>query len=90
LEIFYAFVTCAVGIWLIGSAAGGYMAGVGKLVGVWSKLAIFVSGFLIAMPEWQSDLVGLILGLIVAVIVLLKKRGSISQDVDSTPWKMKG
>ena len=90
LEIFYAFATCAVGIWLIGSAVGGYMAGVGNLAGVRSKLATFVSGFLIAMPEWQSDLVGLILGLIVAVIVLLKKRGSISQDVDSTPWKMKG
>jgi len=81
-QILYAFLTCGIGIWLISNAVVGYMTGLGRLDGVVMRSATFAAGFLIAMPERRTDLIGLALGLIVIFLVLLKKRFEAAREIE--------
>lgn len=81
-QILYAFMTCSVGIWLISNAVSGYMTGLGRLDGFFLRSATFATGFLIAFPDRQCDISGLVLGIIVAVILVFKKRRGLSREID--------
>jgi len=73
-EILYASITCAIGIGLIGSALGGYLVKMGRLDGIWTRSSLFISGFLISMPEWITDIIGLVLGSLTIVVMERRKR----------------
>jgi UPF0716 family protein affecting phage T7 exclusion len=46
----------------------------GKLEGVWSRSSLFISGFLISMPEWITDIIGLVLGFLTIGVMEWRKR----------------
>jgi len=81
-QILYAFMTCGVGIWLISNAVAGYMTGLGRLDGFFLRSATFAAGCLIAFPERSSDLAGVVLGIIVAGILMSKKRLASSRQIN--------
>jgi len=86
-EVLYATIGCALGIGLIASALGGYLVKLGRLSGVGSRSFIFISGFLLAMPEWRTDIIGLILGVVTILILGLKKKASRQVEVEAIAGK---
>ena len=78
LAIVYAFLTAALGMFLLGSALEGYMIGVGNLhsiyLGSLYRAAFAISGVSFALPGWKSDLFGFLLcGLTLAAVLLARR-----------------
>jgi len=61
--ILEAVITATFGIILIGSSFEGYLVMVGNLSPVF-RISFFIAGILLAVPEWKTDLIGLILGVL--------------------------
>lgn len=76
LHILVTFFSCVAGIILIAGAMEGYLIGLGKLTAWWSRVLLFTSGILLGIPEWRTDILGLIIGSVFAGIVVLQKRSS--------------
>jgi TRAP transporter 4TM/12TM fusion protein len=83
-QVLYAFLTCGVGIWLISNAVVGYMTWLGRVDGFVLRSLTFASGFLVAMPERRTDLVGLALGVLVIIVLVLKRRIVVREEAEST------
>jgi TRAP transporter 4TM/12TM fusion protein len=60
LEIIYCFITAVVGVTIIGGVLEGYLLWVGKL-SLWVRPLLLIGGVLIGIPEWRTDLLGIIL-----------------------------
>jgi TRAP transporter 4TM/12TM fusion protein len=71
-SIFY-FVLCLLGVLLIGAGFEGYLYYLGK-IGWEVRLPIILSGFLIALPEWKTTVIGALLGLLTIAIDRIRKR----------------
>jgi len=81
LETIHVFATCAIGVTMLAGGLAGFLVGFGQL-SIYLRLLVFSSGFLLAMPGWQTDLAGI--GLLVVLIVLqlmMKRRQSRSGGV---------
>jgi len=85
MDVIQPVTTAIIGIMLIGSAIEGYLLGIGTLNLKWKggmgrvknilfRLSIFFSGFLLAIPEATTDLIGLLLGLIILIPLWIGKR----------------
>ncbi|NWF56862.1 MAG: hypothetical protein HXY45_18920 [Syntrophaceae bacterium] len=62
-EVFQAVISAGLGVVLIGSSFEGYLLGVGWLH--WGyRIAFFVAGMALSVPEWKTDLIGLIIALL--------------------------
>ncbi|MBW2341112.1 MAG: TRAP transporter fused permease subunit [Deltaproteobacteria bacterium] len=76
-EIFYMVITALLGVILISGSLEGYMWGVGK-IGWIARLATFVSGFLIAIPEIKTDIYGVVVaGIAMGIYLFRRKWGEI-------------
>lgn len=73
-EILKAVVTCTLGVGLLASALGGYLVKIGELKGMVTRVLLFVSGFLISMPEFYTDMVGFVLAAATILILGFRKR----------------
>ena len=71
-ETVYYFLFCLVGIALIAGALEGYLLLMGRLR-LWTRPLILVAGFLIALPNWQTTVIGVIMAAIVIAIVWLTR-----------------
>lgn len=66
-EVFQAVASAALGVILIGSTFEGYLVFVGPLP--WPfRIAFFVAGITLCVPEWKTDLLGLGIGLVALLI----------------------
>ncbi|MBA7615258.1 hypothetical protein ES703_22536 [subsurface metagenome] len=68
LEILHTFSTCVLGIVLIAGAVEGYILKLGVVSQWWLRLLFLLSGILLALPEWGTDLIGI--GLVTSIIAL--------------------
>jgi len=73
LVILYSLLKCIIGLWLIASSMEGYMLGV-KGLPMWSRPFLFLSGLMLAIPGWMSDIGGLAGGIIFIALVVITKR----------------
>jgi TRAP-type uncharacterized transport system fused permease subunit len=69
-EILHAVLGCVVGVIFLGASLEGYLIRVGKLI-VPARIVAFAAGFLLAFPEWRTDVAGAILALIAIGLNLL-------------------
>jgi TRAP transporter 4TM/12TM fusion protein len=61
-EVLEAVASAALGVILIGSAFEGYLVWVGRLN--WAfRIAFFIAGIALSVPEWKTDLLGLFIAL---------------------------
>lgn len=82
-DIIFAVILAILGIILIASSLQGYLVGIGRMafvggrVGTYlSRIALFVSGILLASPPWQTSVIGAAIALVVILLMLwLKPRG---------------
>lgn len=61
-EVLQAVFTAALGVILIGSAFEGYLVGVGRLNWI-LRIPFFISGIALSVPEWKTDLIGLVIAI---------------------------
>jgi TRAP transporter 4TM/12TM fusion protein len=74
LDTIYLFVLCVVGIGILTGGLEGYLLKVGRLQ-LWQRLLLVAAGFMIALPEWISTIIGAALAaLVIAIILLMKKK----------------
>lgn len=59
-EVVQTVFSAGLGVVLIGSTFEGYLMGIGHL-NLGLRIIFFIAGILLAMPEWKTDLIGLIL-----------------------------
>lgn len=71
-EAVYLFVLCLVGIGLIAGGIEGYLWKVGALK-MWTRFLLIISGFLIALPEWKTTIIGVALLLLIIGINWARK-----------------
>jgi len=91
LPAVHATITALVGVIIIGSALEGYLVGIRTLrfnnlnwfSNFLLRATLFASGFLLAMPERWTDLIGIGLGtfIIVLILVLKKREPPINSEV---------
>jgi TRAP transporter 4TM/12TM fusion protein len=67
------FLFALVGIGIMASAAEGYMILVGNL-SWWARVILFVTGFLIAMPERMTTIIGIAASAALIALILVQKR----------------
>ena len=67
------FLLALVGIGIMASAAEGYMIRVGNLKW-WGRAPLLITGFLIAMPERYTSIIGLIASAALVAVILVQKR----------------
>lgn len=79
-DIIFAVVLAILGIILIASSLQGYLVGIGRMafvggrVGTYlSRLALFISGILLATPPWQTSVIGAAIALAVILLMLWLK-----------------
>lgn len=68
-EVIQAILSAALGVILIGSTFEGYLIGLGLLT-LRFRIIFFVAGIALSIPEWKTDLIGLI----IAVLAFLGAR----------------
>jgi len=77
-EVLQAVLSAGLGVILIGSSFEGYLVGVGLLN--WGyRIAFFLAGITLSVPEWKTDLAGLIIGLLafgLARLTLARKKSA--------------
>jgi TRAP-type uncharacterized transport system fused permease subunit len=73
LETLYLLILCVIGIVILAGGLEGYLLRVGKLE-LWSRPLLILGGFLIAMPEGYSSIIGAIITTVVLVVIFLKRR----------------
>ncbi|MFH1758928.1 MAG: TRAP transporter permease, partial [Pseudomonadota bacterium] len=59
-HVLQAVISTALGVILIGSTFEGYLVGVGRLPWVY-RVPFFIAGICLSVPEWKTDLLGLII-----------------------------
>ncbi|MDH4265529.1 MAG: TRAP transporter permease [Deltaproteobacteria bacterium] len=59
-HVLQAVISTALGVILIGSTFEGYLVGVGRLTWVY-RVLFFIAGVFLSVPEWKTDLLGLII-----------------------------
>jgi TRAP transporter 4TM/12TM fusion protein len=86
LRILYTIGTASVGVFLLASSIEGYLIGMGKLQAIGRassvltylyyllRIGMFMGGFLITMPGFRTDLIGLIMTISVVIILIVLKR----------------
>lgn len=83
MDVIQTVTTAIIGVVFIGSAIEGYLLGIGPLnlrgtggmaKNILLRLGIFSSGFLLAIPEATTDLLGLLLGAIIIVPLWMAKQ----------------
>jgi len=67
IETLYLFALCLIGIALIAAGTEGYLLKVGNLR-MWLRPLIAVGGFLIALPGWETTIIGAIMAAVVIFI----------------------
>jgi TRAP transporter 4TM/12TM fusion protein len=78
-EVVQAVCSAALGIILIGSSFEGYLVGVGLLR--WGfRIAFFLGGIALSVPEWKTDVFGLILAAIAFIVARFWKSGRDAAD----------
>lgn len=73
-EILQAVASTALGVILLSSVFEGYLVGVGKL-SLFSRIAFLIPGIALTVPEWKTDLIGLILACVFFFLARLAKSG---------------
>ncbi len=63
LEVLEAILSAGLGVILIGSSFEGYLVGIG-LLRLGYRIAFLVAGIALSVPEWKTDLAGLVISLI--------------------------
>jgi TRAP-type uncharacterized transport system fused permease subunit len=85
IDVIQAVTTAIIGVILIGATIEGYLLGIGTLNAIWKgrmprkillRFSIFSSGFLLAIPDITTDLIGLLLGLIIFIPLWISKQRS--------------
>lgn len=71
--ILYSVALAVIGLWLIGSSVEGYALGIG-LLPIWSRPLLFISGFMMAIPGWITDLIGVVAAIVLLALVASTKR----------------
>ncbi|MBW1802241.1 MAG: TRAP transporter fused permease subunit [Deltaproteobacteria bacterium] len=71
IETLYHYGWCLIGVLLIASALEGYLLYLGKMRPL-ERIAIGISGILIAFPELKTDLIGVIIALITIGVRLIR------------------
>ena len=80
IRIIQSTLTAGFGVLLIASSLGGYFVGIGslangsKFVGFVFRGALFIFGLLLTIPEWWTDLVGLLGGICSISVLYCVKR----------------
>ena len=72
-EIVLAFITCLVGVALIGGAMEGYLLFIGALP-FWSRAAFLIAGMLLGYPEKTTDLLAVLIVALSAYVLIKTKR----------------
>jgi TRAP transporter 4TM/12TM fusion protein len=77
-HVVYTFITASLGMCLLGSALEGYMLGAGDLrlrkFGYVFRLALLLSGILLALPGWKSDAAGVAAAAVSIILLMLTQR----------------
>jgi len=85
-HVIYTISTAFIGILLLASSIEGYLIGIGKLkadegtsifiryLSYLLRVGLFIGGFLIAMPGWRTDLIGLLITVFVLSWQVVLKR----------------
>lgn len=72
-EVMQAVLSAALGVILIGSTFEGYLIGLGHLT-IALRIIFFIAGIALSIPEWKTDLIGLILAVLTFFIVRLTQK----------------
>lgn len=72
-EIMQAVFSTALGVILIGSTLEGYLIGIGQLT-LGLRIIFFIAGISLSIPEWKTDLIGLIIATLTFFIIRRTKR----------------
>ncbi|HUT67566.1 MAG TPA: TRAP transporter fused permease subunit [Dehalococcoidales bacterium] len=75
LDTIYQFILCVIGVILVAAGMEGYLLKVGKL-SWWTRPFMVVGGFLITMPGWMTDGIGVgivVVGIAVELLLVKKK-----------------
>jgi TRAP transporter 4TM/12TM fusion protein len=67
------FIFCLIGILFISGGIEGYLAFVGR-VAIWERILIIIGGFMIALPEWTTSVIGASLVIITLGVKYLYKK----------------
>jgi TRAP transporter 4TM/12TM fusion protein len=90
-HVIYTVSTAFIGVLLLASSIEGYLIGIGKLktpegtgpfrtwLSYLIRVGLFVGGFLITMPGWLTDLIGLLITIFVLSVQVVLKR-SVRKD----------
>jgi TRAP transporter 4TM/12TM fusion protein len=85
-HVIYTVGTAFIGVLLLASSLEGYLIGIGKLktpegaslfrtwLSYLIRAGLFIGGFLIAMPGWRTDLIGLVITIFVLSIQIVLNR----------------
>jgi len=73
LGVIQPLVTCIIGIILLAGGMEGFLAGVGRL-SIPYRLMYFISGLLLAIPNWQTDVAGVGVAAATTGLYMLMKR----------------
>jgi TRAP transporter 4TM/12TM fusion protein len=79
IDTLWYFTTCVVGTFFICSGTEGYLIGLGN-IGKVMRPILFITGVLIAVPEWRSKTIGAALAAILLAFLFLKKQKMSSSD----------
>jgi TRAP-type uncharacterized transport system fused permease subunit len=79
-DILQAAISASIGVLLIGSVLEGYLVGVGKLHlntrdGLIAGVVLFVSGFILGLPGWKLDFLGLGLAAVTILFIFMMRSG---------------
>lgn len=73
-EVAVCFVMAILGILFVGGSLEGYIPWLGFIKDMKLRIAAFVSGILMVTPETYTDIIGILISVIIAVIMMKNKR----------------
>lgn len=77
MEVIITFIFAVLGVLMLSSSLEGYLIGVGKLPNLLFRTVVFISGFLLFLPELYSSLVGLLIAIAIYAYGFIKKKSTI-------------
>jgi TRAP-type uncharacterized transport system fused permease subunit len=82
IETIYLFLMCLIGITILAGGLEGYLLLVGRLK-MWTRPFLVVGGFLIALPQWSTSIIGVGLTAVVLAIIFMRKKAGAEEPLIS-------
>jgi len=82
IETIYLFILAVIGITILAGGLEGYLLKVGMLK-MWSRPFLVVGGFLIALPQTSTSIIGVALTAVVLAIIIMRKKAGAEEPLIS-------